>query len=405
MSTFSKSGQCNSPDFKWTGAEPEWFGWEKWSLDKFFATKSRALRFYGYYLSDSDLKDITLKWMKAEKYSPKDIETIKNADAGILPSTVGKLIRCMNLGCPAIHPNAQEYFDALPFHETPPIAKSDYDIVKKEISVALKFCNSLKVDKNDIVTETKAKTISPIDRIRENTRKDIILPLEELMDKWTDTSKGVESFNMLDLLKSCKVPSNGTKQIIDWLEKHRVEYNDALEKLCPQAVESYSFLSKPDLKKIVKCFDSMLSDVRLHSKIKVSERKPRIKKTKDATKQVSKLKYQLNSSDYSLDSVAPTRIPGSQRLYLFNTKTRSLFVYHASGNAGFEVKGCTLLGWDEGTSFSLTLRKPADLLSAILSATPKKLDKIFDGITTVRKKVTGRVNDQCILLKVLENRL
>lgn len=403
MSTYSKNGTVNSPDAKFTGHEPDWHNWESFSLDKFYSNRSRSLRFYGYYLSDSELKDITLKWMKSEKYSLKDITAIKNSDSGVLPSTVGKIIRCLDRGMPHIHPRAQEYYDALPFHETPPIAKSDYAVVKDEIKKTLSACQALVLDDEQV--EKKVKVMSPIDRIRENVRKDIIMPLENLLDQWTSIENGVATYNLNAQLKDHKVPTNGCKQITDWLEKHRIEYSDALEKLCPQAMEGFSYLAKTDLRKIVKEFDVMLRDVHLYSKAKISERKPRIKKVKSSIAQVAKLQYQLNSSEYSLDSIAPTRIPGSYKLYVFNSKTRGLTVYIAKGSAGFGVKGSGLLDWDIESSYTIGLRKPADIIAKLLSASPKKVDNVLDEIKAVKKKANGRFNEHCILLKILEHKL
>ena len=405
MSTYSKSGTVNSPDFVHTGGEIVWHNWQSWDLEKFYSTRAKAIRFYAYYLNEKELMDLTLKWMKKEKYSAADITTIKNSESGALPAMVGKLIRCMDRGMPPSHPNAQEYYNNLPFHDTPPIAKSDYDVVKDEIRKVLKLQFEIIPDNIGSVPEKISKVISPLDRIRENVRKDIIMVLEELIDKWAYPKNGIANINLGDLLKIHKVPTQGCKQIIDWLEYHRIGYNDALEKLCPQAVEGYSFLSKVNLKNIVKGFDTMLADVRLHAKIKVAERKPRTKKSKSADKQVVKLKYQLNSSEYSLDSIAPSRIPGSQRIYIFNTKSRLLSVLFAKGTPGFSVKGSAVLDWNPDESFAMVLRKPGDILAGILSAPPKKLDKIFDGVKTTRKPVTGRVNGDCILLKVIETRI
>jgi hypothetical protein len=164
-------------------------------------------------------------------------------------------------------------------------------------------------------------------------------------------------------------------------------------------------LSKPSLRKIVKILEDLISDVKNHAKIKNNTRKPRVKKVKNADKQVVRLKYQTNSAEYNLDSINPSRIPTSQRLYTFNTKTRMLSVYYANGASGFAVQGTTVKMYDVESSFSATLRKPKDILAAILGATPKKLDKIFDGVPLKKKKVNGRINPQTIILKVIENRI
>jgi len=405
MSAFNKSGNVHSPDFKYTGEEPDFHGWESWDVEKFYTKRSRALNFYNYYLASPDLKPLVLTWMKVQNYSKDAISRIKEASPSVLPTTVGKLIRCFDRGMPHIHPKAQEYYNQLPFHETPPIAKSDLKVVKEGIDAALVFLGAYAIDDSTVEAKVKVVRQSPLDRIRENVRKDILIVLDELIDRWVDTSQGVATINVAAMLKTYKVPAQGCKMIIDWLEYHQSGYNDALEKNCNQAVEGYSYLSKPDLKKIVKCFDVMLSDVRMHSKAKMADRKPRIKKTKDATKQILKLKYQINSSTFNLDSISPIRIPGAQRLYVFNTKYRTLAVYFAKGSPGFAVKGSSLQDWDMDASFNITLRKPKDVLLGILAATPKKLDKIFDGVKVVHKKASGRFNEHCIILKVIETKL
>jgi hypothetical protein len=90
---------------------------------------------------------------------------------------------------------------------------------------------------------------------------------------------------------------------------------------------------------------------------------------------------------------------------LFNTKTRQLFVYIASGSAGFEIKGTSLKGFDLSLSFCATLRKPTEILNGVLAATPKKLDKILDGVKYTPKPTNGRINEYMILLRIVENRI
>jgi hypothetical protein len=183
------------------------------------------------------------------------------------------------------------------------------------------------------------------------------------------------------------------------------EYNGAYTKEDAQLVEGYSYLSRADLRKIVKNLEVMIGDVNAHAKIKVSMRKPRVKKVKDASKQVAKLKYQTNSSEYNIDSINPSRIPTAQRLYVFNTKTRQLGVYFAKGSAGFEVKGTSINGYDAAASYIATLRKPKDLLNAVLSNAPKALDKTIEAAKLKKRPANGRFNQHTVLLKVVENKL
>jgi hypothetical protein len=405
MSNAFKAGRVIAPDAKWTGDEPEWNGWETWPVEKFYKTRARALGFYNYYLDTAAMKPLVLDWMKSNGYNKDDVAAIKEANPNVLPSTVGKLVRCLTRGMPSIHPQTTEYFATLPFHDEPPVPKDDASVVHYELKRAITLLRaSSPVDDGD-VTKVKAPTPSPLDRIRERVHKEIVSPLEDCLDQWAATRSGNASFNMSTALRDSKIPAQGCKTILDWLEKNYEEYNGALQRTDEQLVEGYSYLSKPELRKIVKSLESMIGDVRNHAKIKNSTRKPRKKKVKDASKQVSKLKYQQHSADWSLDSVSPTRIPTSQRLYLFNTKTRVLSVYIASGPAGFEIKGTSLKGYDASSSFVATLRKPKETLNNILSSTPKQLDKLFVNLTVKKKPANGRINEQTIILKVVEHKI
>ena len=406
MSNIFKAGNVIAPDAKWTGDEPTWHGWESWPVDKFFQNRCRALRFYNYYLSALDLRPMVLDWMKKNGYSKTQISQIKDAPPYILPTTVGKLIRCMERGMPSMHPQAQEHFDSLPFHETPPIAKDDLDVVREEIAKALTLVNSTKSVIDELTVDVeKPKGVSPLERLKEKVNKEIIVQLEEILETWANTKTGSAACNMTSLLRDTKTPALGCKPIVEWISRQLGEFSGALNREDAQLVEGYSCFPRPELRKIVKSLETMLSDVQVHAKMRTANRKPRQKKVKDASKQVAKLKYQINSADWNIDSVDPSRLPTSQCVVLFNTKIRALSVYYASGASGFEIKGTTLKGFDVEKSFSSTLRKPKDVLGSILSTRPKQLDKYLDTLKTKKKKVNGRINEQMIILKVIEHKM
>lgn len=403
---FNKSGKVHSPDYKYTGEEPDWHNWENWTVEKFYQVQSKALRFYNYYLDGATFKPIVLAWMKKNGYTKDEMSLIKDASPWYLPTTVGKLIRMMDVGMPSIHPGAEEYFEGLQrYHEDVPLKPKDsIDVVNEHIRKAL---STITVDTRCVVVATpqsEKKKITPLDRIRERVQKDILIYLDELLDRWCDTSKGVATLNLGNMLRDHKIPAQGLGDILKWIDRNLEEYRAAYEKTDPQLVEGYSYLSKPNLRKIVSILETLKADAESHGKIKNAMRKPRAKKPKAADKQIQRLKYQSNSSEYALESIAPSRIPYAQRLYIFNTKTRQIGVYYASGNNGFEVKGTSLKGFDDALSFHATLRKPKDILTGVLSSTPKKLDKIFDGVKITKKKANGRLNEHTIILKVLEHR-
>ena len=153
----------------------------------------------------------------------------------------------------------------------------------------------------------------------------------------------------------------------------------------------------PGLKKISKTQDDI---DRLKANTKVT-RIPRAKKPKASDKQIEKLNYKVDDTDAKLVSINPIMIPGKNKLFVYNTKNTVLHVYENDSTAGFEVKGSTVYNWNDTSSMCTTLRKPDDVLPQILTKTEKQIEKVLSSLTTKKKKPTGRINKDCILLRVL----
>jgi hypothetical protein len=65
------------------------------------------------------------------------------------------------------------------------------------------------------------------------------------------------------------------------------------------------------------------------------------------------------------------------------------------------VKGTCLKEWNEEKSFSLTIRKPDDIIPILLKKSEKVFTKAIDDLKTKRGKVNGRINKDTILLRIL----
>ena len=128
---------------------------------------------------------------------------------------------------------------------------------------------------------------------------------------------------------------------------------------------------------------------------------PRAKKPKTSDKQVERLQYKQEDIDAKLASINPVVIPGKNKLWVYNTKQRTLAEYSTDSAHGFEVSGTTIKNFEDGSSRITKLRKPDDILPEILNRTERQIDKIWGTLTTKINKPTGRINKDCILLRVL----
>ena len=194
-------------------------------------------------------------------------------------------------------------------------------------------------------------------------------------------------------------------------EQYEGIYAEALENLagtCEQLKEAYSFMDKKMKKDYVAFFEKInaaCDAIILTGKANRKQRKPRAR-SKDAI--IKKLKFQLNDGALGIASISPTDVVYANEVWVYNTKTRKVGVYHAlnkdprnlqRAGAGLMVKGTTFQDFNPETSVQKTLRKPAEQISNWTGNAKTKFAKTFDEVKTTATKLTGRLNDTTIILK------
>jgi hypothetical protein len=100
-----------------------------------------------------------------------------------------------------------------------------------------------------------------------------------------------------------------------------------------------------------------------------------------------------------LASINPISVLGQSVLWTYDTKRRKLAVFQAPEGGHLGVKGTTITGFDDLTSFQKTIRKP-DMLKGADKLSRTKFQKLFDGIRATETKVKGRLNENMLLVKV-----
>lgn len=213
-----------------------------------------------------------------------------------------------------------------------------------------------------------------------------------------------QTFDVYEWLKTNNVKHQHAKNIADYFNKHVLsELFEASSGTCDQLKEAYSFLKKPDMKKLISFVQTIVDESAkwgdVAKQISLNNRAHRVKKPKPAAKQVAKLKYQKEHE--TLKSVLPNQIVGATQLWVYNTKYRTLGVYVCNNPHGFSVKGCTILNFDASESICKKLRKPDEVLPKVIESGKIALRKILPSVRSKEKKLTGRINGDTILLKVL----
>lgn len=293
------------------------------------------------------------------------------------------------------------------------LLEKDYDFEGKlEVypPALKKYCDSLLESGRELEAEKLAEAaekaklanvvvLTPQQRLARKVNETIMEDLDELEDAWIAGEK--PTIELYDLMKKYDLKGMAVPLISPWLESRLLEYRDAYDKNCEQAVEGYSHIGRREIKRRITDIERMLSDLESFKQAAKAQRSVRKPKPKSAEKIVAKLKFKKEDTEFKLASINPVSIVDSHVLYVFNTKYKQLTKYVTTSVKGFEVSGTTIKNFDADQSIKITLRKPGDMLPIVLKKTPNQIEKAIDNLTTKPSVPNGRINADCILLRVV----
>ena len=269
------------------------------------------------------------------------------------------------------------------------------------------FDNEIEAIKNfvPVIKETKkvvdtSNVISIQDRIREKV-SECIGELEGQIDELvvSNFTANVSPFGAMHTMGIKGIHAN---RVVDFFKEKRQEFDNVLTTDDKEIKEGYSNFTKPQLKKLVAYCDAVIIDGMKISGESVKNRKPRKRKVKSPEELVSKIKYCVEFAELKLKSVSPKDIIGAMQLWVYNTKTRKMGCYHADDAGGFSMKGTSLLNFNETKSIQKRLRKPEVTLPEVINGGKVYLRNVIENIRAVDSGLTGRLNDDTILLKIIK---
>lgn len=350
---------------KFTGAEPK-FSTELSQIDL-----SKALSWYSQNKDSKDSQKYAADYFKKKfKISISDATKSK-------PPTFGFMCRIVSNGG-ILSQKDQEWFD------------SEIEDVKKKVST-----KKVVEDKN-----TKVNTPNIQDRIKEKA-SECVGELEGLIDILID-SRFTENVSPYSVMHTSEIKGVHTKYVIDRFKKVRGEYDSVINTTDPEIKEGYSNFKKTELKKLIAFCDQVILDANKISGEAVKSRKPRKRKVKTVEQLTAKVKICQEFKELNLTSIDIKSIIGTMQLWVYNTKTRKLGVYHASDAGGLSIKGSSLQNFSEDKSIQKKLRKPEVTLPEILKGGKVYLRNAIDGIKAVASPLSGRLNEDTILLRIVK---
>ena len=256
---------------------------------------------------------------------------------------------------------------------------------------------AIKTDGENAAEEFKEakpqNVISIQDRIRDKAN-DIIGSVEELIDKG-------EEFSLYDWLKANDIPATYAPRIAAFYAPVLGELIEATEGVDPQLKEGYKNFTKKQLEARVMFFNNLIEDAERYADTTKKIRKPRKPRTVSTEKKLKNFKFQKEDNNYKIASVNPEKIIGCQELWTFNTKYKTLSVFRALDRGGLQVKGTSIIGYDEKNSVTKrTGRKPEYYVDKVLNGGKVALRKLTDEMKN-DAPLAYRINENTILLKVV----
>jgi hypothetical protein len=248
------------------------------------------------------------------------------------------------------------------------------------------------------VVDTSTPTISIQERLREKIGE-IAGELEGAIDEYIESDFKIEKSPMA--LMQEKAKGMHANKLIEIFRKRRVQFDEVLNTDDKQLKEGYSNFTKPQLKKLIAYCDNIILDaMKIAGEAKIN-RKPRKVKKKTPEQLVSKMLYLDKFDELNLQSIPAKQIVGATQLWVYNVKNRKLGVYFAEDAGGFTVKGSVLLNYSESKSVQRSLRKPAEVLPEALKGGKIVLRNLLGKLSTKESLLSGRINKDTILLRVL----
>jgi hypothetical protein len=351
-----------------SGGEPNWKNGE--------TSLSNALNWYNYHSDSKESKKFTLSYLKEIGVSKKEIEAFEKVSEDDFEN-LGFVCRMKLRGAPLTEKNEQWISTFIEKLKTKSPTTKQVDNVETKVVVSIQ------------------------ERVLDKTRE-YMGEIEGAIDDCFNVRDFKQVFDPYDMMRSLDIKGAHTKHIVPVYQKKLNEIEEALTGKDSQLVEAYSFLTKKELKEYASLLKRIIDDCAKIAHTAKLTRAPRKKKAKPVDKIIEKLQYKKIDNEYKTASINPVDIIGASQLWIFNTKTRKLGCYNATDSGGLNVKGTTLTNFNEESSIQKTIRKPEIVLPATLKAGKVALRKVLTDINAVEQALTGRINSDIILLRVIK---
>ena len=375
MSTTFKIKLLNprSSDTNILGMEPTW----QVQPTEYRASRlSKAFSWYNYFYGKKDARDMIVNYLEAHDRKA-DVRLLKGIPDSAIRLTTGWLCRMSMVG--------------LELHDT------------EQLKLQNQLREILDSKQNEVteVTEEPAVAKPNIqDRLREKA-SECNGELDGMFDEFMlSGAKMTADFKPVTIMRGLNVAPQMISQILDNWKRKLTEFETVAEGKDAQLVEAYSYLSKIQLRNVIKFCEAVVNDCGAYVQIKKVERKPRKVKAVPPEKRAAKFKMQAEFAELKLKSQPAASLVDKTEAWLYDSKKRKLIHLVADSHTqAFTVKNNSIIGFSTVETVQKTLRKPAEQLKGIVGAGKPAARKAFKDIKATETAWNARGTENLIILK------
>ena len=375
MSTTFKIKLLNprSSDTNILGMEPTW---QVQPTEYRTSRLSKAFSWYNYFYGKKDARDMIVNYLEAHDRK-SDVRLLKGIPDSAIRLTTGWLCRMSMVG--------------LELHDA------------EQLKLQNQLREILDSKQNEVteVTEEPAVAKPNIqDRLREKA-SECNGELDGMFDEFMlSGAKLTADFKPVTIMRGLNVAPQMISQILDNWKRKLSEFEAVAEGKDAQLVEAYSYLSKIQLRNVIKFCEAVVNDCGAYVQIKKVERKPRKVKAVPPEKRAAKFKMLAEFAELKLKSLPAASLVDKAEAWLYDSKKRKLIHLVADSHTqAFTVKNNSVIGFSTVETVQKTLRKPAEQLKGITGAGKPAARKAFKDIKATETAWNARGTENLIILK------
>jgi hypothetical protein len=362
-----------SADTNAMGMEPLW---NTQPTDNRISAMSKAFSWYNYFYGKKDAREMIVNYL--ERHDRKaDVRLLKGIPDSSIRLTTGWLCRMSMVG----------------------LELSEQEQIKLD-NMLKEILTSKPEEIAEVVEVDTTPRVTIQDRLREKV-SECNGELDGLFDEFMLAgSKMNADYKPIVLMRGLNVAPQMVSQISDNWKRKLEEFERVVEGKDPQLVEAYSYLSKIQLRNVIKFCEAVINDCGAYVQIKKVERKPRKVKAVPPEKKAAKFKILAEFAELKLKSLPAASLVDKAEAWLYDTKKRKLIhVVADSYTQAFTVKNNSVIGFSTVETLQKTVRKPADVVKAIQAAGKPAARKIYKDLTTTETPWNARGTENLIILK------